>query len=137
MAPGPGVQGGLFERKKNILLNLWAPRYRLDIREMLWAHHFGGPPLQWALHFRGPPVQGALHFRGPTVQGALHFRSKSLYGATTQAAHFLCQIKKGPNCGKNCIYPGAHHASRPSTSGVHQFRGPSTSGPISSGGPPL
>ena len=80
MALGPEVPGGLFERKKDIiLLNLRGPRYRLDISKMLWAHHFVGPPLQWALHFIGLPGQGAHNFKSP-----------SLYGATTQTAHFLC-----------------------------------------------
>ena len=71
---------------------------RLKLQQKL--HLTGAPPIQ------GPPVQGTLHFIGPPVQGAHHFRNPSLYGATTQAAHFLCQIKKGPNCSKNCIYPG-------------------------------
>ena len=134
---GPRPWGARGAFLKDILSNLWGPRYRLDIREMLWAHHFGGPPLQWALHFRGPPVQGALHFRGPPVQGAHHFRSPSLYGATTQAAHFLCQIKKGPNCSKNCIYLGALHFRGPSVQGALQFRGPTTLGANHFMGPQL
>ena len=72
------------------------------------AHHFNGPPLQ------GPTTSGDPLLRGPTTLGAHHFME-----ATTQAAHLLCQIKKGPNSSENCICPEIQGGLNLSVRGPH------------------
>ena len=53
-----------------------SPRHRLDIREMLVAHHFRGPSSSEAHHFRGPTPSGAHHFMRPQLRW-LVFYAKS------------------------------------------------------------